>query len=85
MLHCGDGTFYTGITTDLVRRLREHNGEVAGGARYTRVRRPVTLHYSEQAEGRGAAARREAALRRLTHVQKKDLGRRPRRQRASRA
>ena len=43
ILECGDGTFYTGITTDVKRRLRQHNGEIVGGAKYTAARRPVEL------------------------------------------
>ena len=70
VLRCADGSFYTGITTDLQRRLREHNGELTGGARYTRGRRPVALHYKESARDRSVAARREAALRRLTRAEK---------------
>lgn len=73
VLRCADGSFYTGITTDLVRRLREHNGELTGGARYTRGRRPVALHYKESVANRSAAARREAALRRLTRAEKQAL------------
>ena len=61
MLQCSDRTLYTGITTDLQRRLREHN-EAKAGARYTRVRRPVTLVYSEPAGSRSEAARREAQI-----------------------
>jgi putative endonuclease len=74
MLRCADGTFYTGITTDLARRLSEHNGARPGGARYTRSRRPVVLHYKESVTDRSAAARREAALRRLTRAAKQALG-----------
>ncbi len=73
LLRCADGSFYTGITTDLARRVREHNGERAGGARYTRGRRPVVLHHKESAPDRAAAARREAALRRLSRTEKRAL------------
>lgn len=73
VLRCADGTYYTGITTDLARRLKEHNGARPGGARYTRSRRPVVLHYKESAPDRSAAARREAALRRLSRREKQAL------------
>jgi len=73
MLRCADSTLYTGITTDLARRLLEHNGKRAGGARYTRARRPVTLHYKEAAPDRSTATRREAALRRLSRREKLGL------------
>lgn len=70
MLRCADGTLYTGITTDVVRRVAEHNGEKGTGARYTRSRRPVTLVYMEPADNRGAAMRREAAIKQLDRVHK---------------
>lgn len=71
MLRCADGSLYTGITTDIQRRLAEHNGdEAAPGARYTRARRPVTLAYVEAADSRSAAARREAAIKRLDRTHK---------------
>ncbi|MEN8670727.1 MAG: GIY-YIG nuclease family protein [Ketobacter sp.] len=69
MLQCSDRTLYTGITTDLQRRLREHN-EAKAGARYTRVRRPVTLVYSEPAGSRSEAARREAQIKKLSRCEK---------------
>ena len=65
MLRCADGTLYTGITTDVDRRLAEHNGEHGLGARYTRSRRPVMLAYIESASNRAEAARREAAIKQL--------------------
>jgi putative endonuclease len=68
MLRCGDGTLYTGATNDLERRLAAH--ERGRGAAYTRARLPVTLVWSEPAENRGAALRREAALKRLSRAQK---------------
>ena len=73
LLRCADGSLYTGIATDLQRRLRQHNGELAGGARYTRPRRPVELVWSEACEDRSAAARREAQVRKLPRVEKLKL------------
>lgn len=70
ILRCADGTLYTGITTDLQRRIAEHNGGGALGARYTRSRRPVELVYVEAAASRAAAARREMAIKRLGRARK---------------
>ncbi|MFN3544646.1 MAG: GIY-YIG nuclease family protein [Thiobacillus sp.] len=70
MLRCADGTVYTGITTDVDRRLAEHNGERGAGARYTRSRRPVRLAYFEAAADRAAALRREALIKRLDRARK---------------
>lgn len=65
MVECADGTLYTGVSTDLSRRLRQHNGELKGGAGYTRARRPVRLVWSEAAADRAGAQRREYVVRRL--------------------
>ena len=65
MVECTDGTLYTGVSTDLTRRLRQHNGELKGGAGYTRARRPVRLVWSEAADDRSGAQRREYVVRRL--------------------
>ena len=70
LLRCADGTLYTGVSRDLPRRLKQHNGELAGGARYTRGRRPVALLWAERCESRSEAQSREAAIRRLTRAQK---------------
>lgn len=70
MLRCADGTLYTGITTDLARRVAEHNGDSGLGARYTRSRRPVALVYVESADSRAQASRREAAIKRLDRARK---------------
>lgn len=72
MLRCADGTLYTGITTDLDRRLEEHNTAPAG-ARYTRSRRPVSLVYDEPAASRSEASIREAAIKQLTRTEKEAL------------
>lgn len=73
MLQCADGTLYTGITTDIDRRIAEHNGEGRLGARYTRSRRPVNLAYSEPVTSRAEASRREAAIKRLDRRRKQAL------------
>jgi putative endonuclease len=70
MLRCADGSLYTGITTDPARRVVEHNDGGPRAARYTRSRRPVQLVYAEPAAGRGEAARREAAIKRLDRARK---------------
>jgi uncharacterized protein (TIGR02453 family) len=68
---CGDGTLYTGITTDPARREAAHNA--GRGASYTRSRRPVRVIHVEPAAGRGAALRRELAIKRLPRPEKERL------------
>jgi len=68
LLRCGDGSLYTGITNDLSQRLASHRSGKASA--YTRSRRPVSLAYREVVRGRGAALRREAAIRRLSRAEK---------------
>jgi uncharacterized protein (TIGR02453 family) len=68
---CGDGTLYTGVTTDPDRREAAHNA--GRGAAYTRARLPVRLVHLEAAVGRGAALRRELAIKRLTRREKEVL------------
>ena len=58
MVKCADNTLYTGISTELERRIEEHN-DSDKGAKYTRVRRPVRLVYSEEHPNRSAASKRE--------------------------
>lgn len=67
LLHCADGSFYAGITTDVGRRLAEHNSDDVLGARYTRSRRPVVLVHVEPAESRSEATRRERVLKKMRH------------------
>lgn len=73
IVHCADGTLYTGITTDPTRRLQEHNTGVPRGARYTHTRRPVTLAYVETTPDRAAASRREWAIKQLDVASKRAL------------
>ncbi len=70
---CKDGTLYTGITTNTVRRLDEHNAGAPLGARYTRSRRPVTLAYVESAATRRSAMQREHAIKKLDRDNKLKL------------
>ena len=58
IVQCADDTLYTGIATELERRIDEHNHSDKG-AKYTRVRRPVTLVYSEEYPDRSTASKRE--------------------------
>lgn len=73
VLRCSDGSLYTGITTNLKRRLDEHNGMGQSGARFTRMKRPVVLVYQETALSRSRALTREAAIKKLTHQEKELL------------
>jgi putative endonuclease len=68
LLRCRDGSLYTGITNDLDRRLVLHSTGKASA--YTRSRRPLSLAYQEALPDRGAALRREAAIRRLSRAEK---------------
>jgi putative endonuclease len=70
LLECADGTLYCGVTTDLARRLVEHNGQAPGGARYTRARRPVRLAASASCPDRASACTLEARIKRLPRSQK---------------
>jgi putative endonuclease len=71
VLECADGTYYTGYTTDLERRISEH--DAGDGARYTRGRTPVTLLYSERFASRSAAMAREYEIKQLRRSDKERL------------
>ena len=79
LVRCADDTLYTGVATDVRRRLAEHNGESRAGARYTRTRRPVTLVYQELAADRSEAGKREYAIKQLPRSAKLALLRRSKR------
>lgn len=63
MVRCADDSLYTGVATDIAARVATHNA--GKGAKYTRGRRPVILIYQEPQQDRGAALRRERAIKRL--------------------
>ncbi|HEY1041950.1 MAG TPA: GIY-YIG nuclease family protein [Candidatus Paceibacterota bacterium] len=72
LLRCADGTLYTGVTTDIERRMKEHN-ESREGAKYTRARRPVSLAHQETFPTRSEACAREAAIKKLSKGEKEAL------------
>jgi len=69
ILRCSDNTLYTGITTDVTRRLEEHNAKKST-TRYTRARQPLKLVYQENVESRSAASKREVQLKKLKKTEK---------------
>lgn len=72
ILECADKTLYTGITTNLERRVHEHNTAKIG-AKYTRVRRPVRLVYSKKFRNRSAASKAESRIKKLSREAKLHL------------
>lgn len=71
ILRCADGTYYTGWTNNLEKRLAAHNAGVA--SKYTRSRRPVELVYHECFETKEDAMGREWRIKQLTRAQKEAL------------
>lgn len=71
IVKCSDGTFYTGWTNDITRRMEAHNQ--GRGAKYTKARRPVTLIYYETFETKEEAMKREYAIKRLSRKEKEEL------------
>jgi len=68
MVRCTNDAYYTGWTTDPLRRVKEHNA--GRGARYTKMFGPVELVYVEEVEGHIAALKREAEIKKFTHGKK---------------
>jgi len=72
IVKCNDDTLYTGITTNIQRRINEHNDSTKG-AKYTKTRRPVQLMYSEKAKDRSCASKREREIKKLSRIKKLEL------------
>lgn len=72
MVRCRDGSLYTGITTDLTRRVDEHNHSKSAAA-YTRSRRPVALVYHAMCNSRSDAAKQEAEIRKMNKKEKEGI------------
>ena len=71
ILRCGDGSLYTGISDDVLRRLAAHRA--GKGAKYTRGRGPLELVYTQALPDKSAALRREAEIKRLRREEKEKL------------
>ena len=71
MLECSDGTIYTGVTTDVNKRLETHNK--GKGAKYTQIRRPVVLKALFEAENKSKAYKEEYRIKQLTRKEKLEL------------
>jgi putative endonuclease len=71
VLECADGSLYTGYTTDVERRVREH--DAGTGAKYTRGRTPVELVHSESFDSQSAAMSREYEIKQLSRAEKERL------------
>ena len=71
ILRCGDGTLYTGITTDVQRRLEKHRS--GKGAKYTRGRSPLELVYQEECRDKSTALKRELEIKGLPRQDKEKL------------
>lgn len=72
IVKCADGTLYTGSSSNVLKRVREHNTSKKG-AHYTKIRRPVALVYSEKCDTLGSARKREHEIKRLTRKEKMRL------------
>ena len=72
ILRCADGTYYTGWTNDLEKRVKTH--QAGKGGKYTRSRLPVELYYYECFETKSEAMRREARFKQMSHKEKMALG-----------
>ena len=71
ILRCGDGTLYTGITTDVQARFAQHRE--GKGAKYTRGRGPLEVVYTEECEDHSAALKRELAVKALSREEKEKM------------
>ncbi len=70
ILRCFWGNLYTWITTDLDKRLKQHNWEILWWAKYTKSRRPVELIYFEKALDRSQASKREIEIKKMSRADK---------------
>ena len=73
ILECRDGSLYCGITNDIEKRLKQHKGEIKGGAKYTRSHWPCKLVYKEKSASRGEALQREVIIKKMSKVEKQTL------------
>ena len=73
ILECRDGSLYCGITNNIEKRLKQHKGEVIGGAKYTRSHWPCKLVYKEKSASRSEALKREVIIKKMSKIEKQTL------------
>ncbi|MFH1395173.1 MAG: GIY-YIG nuclease family protein [Candidatus Omnitrophota bacterium] len=73
IIECRDGSYYTGYTNDLKRRVKQHNGELKGSAKYTRGKRPVRVVWYREYRYLKSAVKTEYKIKKLTRRQKELL------------
>jgi len=73
LLECGDKTLYCGITNNIENRLKQHMGELPGGAKYTRSRKPLKVVYQEEVNSRSEALKRELIIKKMSRRTKLNL------------
>ena len=73
ILECIDGSLYCGITNNLEKRLKQHKGEIKGGAKYTRSHWPCKLVYKEKSASRSEALQREVIIKKMSKDEKQAL------------
>ena len=73
ILECRDGSLYCGISNNLEKRLKQHKGEIIGGAKYTRSHWPCKLVYKEKSANRSKALQREAIIKKMSKDEKQAL------------
>ncbi|SFV81176.1 COG2827: putative endonuclease containing a URI domain [hydrothermal vent metagenome] len=73
LLRCVNDSLYCGITNNLAQRIKQHNGELKGGAKYTRANGPCALVYQESADDRSSASKREYEIKNMSRSEKMTL------------
>ena len=73
ILECRDGSLYCGTTNNLEKRLKQHKGEIKGGAKYTHSHWPCKLVYEEKSASRSKALQREVIIKNMSKVEKQTL------------
>ena len=73
ILECRDGSLYCGITNNIEKRLKQHKGEIIGGAKYTRSHWPCKLVYKEKSASRSQAQQRETIIKKMSKDEKQAL------------
>ena len=73
ILECRDGSLYCGISNNIEKRLKQHKGEIKGGAKYTHSHWPCKLVYEEKSASRSEALQREVIIKKMSKVEKQTL------------